>query len=66
MSRDDCQIFKTTFKGTVEKPNFSNNFLGIFRHFIFLEGVADIDIHKKLKNKITTKFKEKEGFQQPH
>jgi hypothetical protein len=31
-------------------------FLGIF----FLEGAVDIDIHKNLKNKITTKFKEKE------
>jgi hypothetical protein len=26
---------------------------------IFLEGVVDIDIYEELKNKITTKFKEK-------
>ena len=30
-------------------------FLGIF----FFSDAVDIDIHKKLKNKITTKFKEK-------
>jgi hypothetical protein len=33
-------------------------FLGIF----FFSDRVDIDIHKKLKNKITTKFKEKRGL----
>ena len=37
------------------QDKFFKEFLGIF----FLEGAVDIDIHKKLKNKITTKFKEK-------
>jgi hypothetical protein len=35
---------------------FCKKFLGIF----FLKGVVDMDIHKELKNKITTKFAAKD------
>jgi len=37
------------------KGKFFKEFLGIF----FFSDAVDIEIHKKLKNKITTKFKEK-------
>ena len=37
------------------KAKFFKEFLGIF----FFSDVVDTDIHKELKNKITTKFKEK-------